>query len=460
MKKKQFLNPLLFQLIFYLYLISFLLNISIINCIREKPNLISNKEQLSQNSLYIKKDIYLNKNSLLVTKIKIGSNNKEFNLLLDTCSQTSWVPLINSMDVYPLKNHYNPKESNTSKELGGLINVEYAYTCRGYQYEDEVEFIDNKKFKLNFGAMNETTFKANDTDGIIGLAFNYHDESKSFMNALKKEGIVDSLSFSIKLNENINNNFNGFNKVGELYLGKHEDFNKNEVISCPLKSDYSDEFWACELNLFSLDNSKSVINSEFKSTALFDIASNVIILPKNYFNNNNFSQKLKDFNCKFVIFGESESQIIQIVCYEKENLPDMKFKLNEQIFTIPKESCFDCRVKNGQKEECFSRVIFKGEIAYIGFPFFYFYHTLFDEEGKAIRFYPLKKESKEEKEDGFKTIYLLYIIPSVVIGLGIIVFITICCVRYHSGKKNESFVLGIKPNNSEITDENDALVSD
>ena len=462
MIKNEFINPILLKhFIIYIYLSSL--------------TLINSKIE-SQLFSQFKKDIYLSKNSLLITKLKIGSNNQEFNLILDTRSYMSWIPLINSKDNYPLNNHYNPQISSTSKNIGKKFYIISEYESKGDIYEDEMQFIDNyKKFKFNFGAANETKFKVKDADGIIGLAFNFEDDNLSLMNKLKKEGLIDSLSFSIKLNENITEDYET-NKIGEIYLGKHEDFNKNEIISCPLKFAKSKDFCSYNLKSFAFNNSEYELKTEIGTEVAFDIASNAIILPIKYFYN--IYQNISNFECKYLIFGESDSQVAQLVCNNKEKLPQMKFKFNGQIFKLPKNSSFNCIKKtenNYQKEECFSRIIFQGENSIIGSPFFYFFHVMFDKENKAIKFYPLKEEyiergdieekveeKKEENTDSdfldFK--FLLFIILPILVALGIIITILIYCIRYHSGKKKESFVLGLQADNSEECEENDTIINE
>lgn len=168
--------------------------------------------------------ITFDRNKLITGKIKIGLSNQEFNLLLDTTSGITWVPLERSNDDSKINNHYNPTKSTTSKTENKQNEINNSgYYSKGNYYQDEIQFGNNTKFSLFFGAAKETKFNVENIDGIIGLSYNNENENISFMNSLKKAGIIDSLSFSISIEDNPNK----IESNGKIYLGKHEDFSKS-----------------------------------------------------------------------------------------------------------------------------------------------------------------------------------------------------------------------------------------
>ena len=79
----------------------------------------------------------------------------------------------------------------------------YTGNCKGYVYSDNFNFINNINFGLKFGVADETTFGTNKADGIIGLSHYYEDEDYSLIHILKKNQIIDSISFSFKFKEDI-----------------------------------------------------------------------------------------------------------------------------------------------------------------------------------------------------------------------------------------------------------------
>ena len=115
-------------------------------------------------------DIDIIPSYLLTIQVKLGSPNQEFSLILDTGSTITWVPIVNSNDSYPIKNHYNPSNSLTSKKLNARFKIKYGTgSCNGNYYKDKMIYINNKQFDLSFGAAESTDFRVNGADGIIGL---------------------------------------------------------------------------------------------------------------------------------------------------------------------------------------------------------------------------------------------------------------------------------------------------
>ena len=442
------------NLSFSIFLILLFL-LSLTKCIIEIPI-----QSFEFNSLSLKNEsISVDGNGLLVGKVKLGSNNKEFNLLLDTTSSISWVAKEGSKDEYPITNHYDPSKSSTSNLTDNHFEInKFDYHCKGDYYEDQVQFLEDKKINLKLGVANETKINVREIDGMIGLAYNYEDENLSFLNSLKKSGITDSLSFSITIDEN-----EAIKKsIGTMYLGKHADFSTNETVSCPLKFDKYKDYWAYNIKSFILSNTANETKSDKTFQVIFDTASNVIILPVQYFIDIN--NGLSDYECKYATYGELSALTYALACTDEKKLPNIKLKINGQKFILPKEHIF-----YKLKDVYYSKVIFQGENGIIGTPFFSLFHTMFDKEKKMLRFYPKKTEliergEIEEKEDngnnqpqpepepekkGFDTTYLYYIIPSAVVVIVIIVVLIILCIRNQRGKHKESFVLGLQQNDEE-----------
>ena len=173
----------------------------------------------------------LNTDYLFLANIKLGSNRQSINLVLYTGSYILWVPKKDSIDKHKIENHYNPSQSTTSFFTQQSFEQNYGTgCCSGYYYIDNIEYTDNKKFKMAFGAADETDFEVEGSDGIIGLAHKYYEESLSFIYMLKNAKVIDSLCFSFKFDGNIKAPMSG-----KLILGKHKDFSSSKTKSCPLK---------------------------------------------------------------------------------------------------------------------------------------------------------------------------------------------------------------------------------
>jgi len=327
-------------------------------------------------------DSIINNNLLFLTNVKIGTPSQSFNLILDTGSNVFWVAKDGCSGSHEIKNFFDPSSSKTCQSTGHPFQIKYGTgSCAGYYYNDNVEYIKNKKFNINFGVASTTQFQVSGADGIIGLTKSYKDESLSFIHMLKKSGNTDSLAFSFKFE---NDQFTS-NVKGKMYIGRHEDFSKNGTKSCPLVF-YSDEiFWACKLGSLRLKGKNYETKVSYSTPIIFDTGTNLIILPKRYLQEMQYD--LKNFNC--YVYQESSSSAI--VCEENGDIPDFQFEFDGNIYTIPREYVFN--YVSGNTRYVISRIIFDDSLyPIIGSLFFFLFHTLFDEENKELKFYPLKNE--------------------------------------------------------------------
>ena len=327
-------------------------------------------------------DSIINNNLLFLTNVKIGTPSQSFNLILDTGSNVFWVAKDGCSGSHEIKNFFDPSSSKTCQSTGHPFQIKYGTgSCAGYYYNDNVEYIKNKKFNINFGVASTTQFQVSGADGIIGLTKSYKDESLSFIHMLKKSGNTDSLAFSFKFE---NDQFTS-NVKGKMYIGRHEDFSKNGTKSCPLVF-YSDEiFWACKLGSLRLKGKNYETKVSYSTPIIFDTGTNLIILPKRYLQEMQYD--LKNFNC--YVYQESSSSAI--VCEENGDIPDFQFEFDGNIYTIPREYVFN--YVSGNTRYVISRIIFDDSLyPIIGSLFFFLFHTLFDEENEELKFYPLKNE--------------------------------------------------------------------
>lgn len=365
-------------------------------------------------------DIDLISQYLLTIKIKIGSSNEEFNLILDTGSTITWVPLINSNDLYPIKNHYNPLNSSSSKKLDEDFIIKYGSgSCFGYYYQDKIIYINNKEFVFSFGAAEATDFNVDEADGIVGLSKLYEDKSKSFIYMLCKGGVTKSELFSFKLGLNLTLKDNG-----KFYIGKHDDFNKDNVATCELKNSnyFEKNLWACEMTSFSIVNSNKTITltSEKKISVIFDSGTNVIFLPLQYLLE--IIDDLKKLNCYEIRdYDAGKNSRYQIFCVGEP--PDFNLVIDGHTFILPGKYMFYFN-----KNIALSKIMFQNSIEeendvyIIGSPFFMLFHILFDSYSKELHFYPEKDEFLI-KGSWWKTYHIIIVVIS-----GILFILLICLI--------------------------------
>ena len=392
---------LIFQNIFYL-ITFFISYISFINCLLEIPlTPIEVKGIQKYKNIKIKIPDYpknnktlfidegktlINNNLIFLANIKIGSNNQQFNLILDTGSFVLWVPKIGSKDSAEINHHYDPSTSSTSKNLRSTFSIQYGSgSCKGYFYSDDFEYINNKKFKVNFGVADQTDFSVDNGDGIIGLGRNYEEENTSFIHMLKKYGVTDSTLFSF----NFDSNKSGAS--GQLFIGKHTVFSSDIAKTCPLmkyKESISGKLWTCNVTGIGLKNSKIDVKSGRSFNIIFDTGTNMILLPKAYIYD--IKETINSLGCEF---STEDFQSFQIRCRSINGFPDFRFEINGNTYILPKEYCFQKILLY-----YYSTIIFvsSSEIYTMGTPFFFAFHTLFDQESNNLHFYPTDSSNLQE----------------------------------------------------------------
>ncbi len=368
---------------------------------------------------------------LLIIQIELGTSNQTFNLILDTGSAITWVPLIQSVDMYEIPHHYNPSISTSSKKLKEDFLITYGSgSCWGSYYKDKMKYINNKEFDLVFGAAEATDFGVKNADGIIGLSKIYDDQSKSFIHMLCRSGVTTSKLFSFKLGLNITKE-----NRGKFYIGKHEDFNKDNVVTCEMKNSnyFERNFWACEMTSLSVLNlNKTVkLTTKKKFSVIFDSGTNAIFLP--FFYIEQMKDSLQNMNC----FTRKDSGIgntarYQLVC--KGEALNFHLVIGGHTFIIPWEYSF-----YNIGGYAFSRIFFQqsieniNDVYIIGSPFFMLFHILFDSYSKELHFFPEKDEFLI-KGSWWSTNHIIYVL---IFGILIISFIALIILLILWKKKNK-----------------------
>jgi hypothetical protein len=397
----------------------------IIKEVEEEPKENNNFNQIS---LIDEGSTKISPSRLFLATIKISSNEQEFNLVLDTGSSYLWVPKKDSNDKTKIAHHFVP--TSNSVNTNTPFKMEYGTgSCSGTYYEDTIKYINNKKFKFKFGVATVTDFSVEGADGIVGLSNYYSDKSTSIIHRLYEDGITNSKKFSFKFGDNINTG-----QAGTLYIGEHKDFSKSDTVKCPLINykDSSNIFWGCYLSKFGIKNSKYEKNSSKVFDVIFDTGTNVIILPLDYLND--IESDLNNFGCEKYI--DEKNKNYQLKCKNSDNLPNFRFEINGNVLTVPYQYSF----YYVNSKYVYSRIIFKDvkffKYKIIGSPFFFAFHTLFDQEGGNLYFHPedIKNLEIGNGINSFTAADLAAIVVIIIVLLGL-AYIIYYIIKWKRAKK-------------------------
>lgn len=372
---------------------------TLINCVIEIPFKAIRKKGMLKNknfrgnepteplrslvTIYQEADLKISERYYFLAEVNIGSNQKKFNLTLNTFSNEFCVVSSAATNIN-VKNKYNPRSSttaNNTKETFSYGNIKGSY------YTDEIYFLEDK-FQMKFAVVTEGDLNFIDTDGVIGLGHSYKDEQLSFIHMLKYYNITNSKVFSFKFENGIK-----VGSTGKFYIGKHEDFSSDKSITCPLsKFNGSDAYWYLKVNGFSL----KIGNKELKSSKKFNFNLNTayqVVLPMDYLND--IEKNLSDFNCT-TYQDNKYPDYYQLKCsLTNGTLPDFKFKINGYVLTVPFNYTFEFHIVHYYSNVFFSKL----NETTLGAQFFFPFHTLFDSENETIQFYSNNTKLIEKDND-------------------------------------------------------------
>ena len=174
---------------------------------------------------------------------------------------------------------------------------------------------------------------------------------------LNRGGVTNSTLFSLKFG---NDPYIGTN--GKLYIGKHEDFSKNNVATCPIVNSTNNIYWICEVSSFGMKNSGNEIKTNRKFNFIFDTGTNAILLPLEF--KNDFQNNIQKLDCLFVEIQDQSA--FQLVCENLNNVPDLILGINGYNLILSKRYIF-----YQINQTFYSNFIFtKKGLAIIGSPFF------------------------------------------------------------------------------------------
>lgn len=371
----------------------------------------------------------INNDLIFLANVKIGSDSQNFNLLLDTGSDLFWVAGKDCLGDNIIRRYFIPESSSTCGPKGDYFSIGYGSgKCIGYYYEDNVQYLSNKKFKLKFGVASLADFRVTNGDGIIGLAKSYNNKEYSFIHMLKESGNTDSLAFSIKFE---NNDYFRSGIKGTMYIGEHNDFSKSETVSCPFLLTTYNAFWACELSSFGLKGSHHSTESSYKTGIIFDTGTNMILLPMKYLDD--IKDDLSDFGCYTI----KDNKYYMLACSDGGDYPDLRFKFNGNTLIIPKHYAF---YYPGTTKYVYSSLYFQDsrEVPIMGSIFFFLFHTLFYEEKKELKFYPLYDGLIEK--GGLSGIVIAIIVIVSILTVAMIAYIIYYCIKKRKNNMVQDYI--------------------
>ena len=360
----------------------------------------------------------------LITKVKIGSNKEELNMLLDLNKYPFYISGSNTS----FNEKFNENLSNSFKVLDKEeIKTLDKDFIKGYYASDNILLNNLRNINLSFIL---STFNEGNKSGVIGLqfaseeSFNINMKKSNIIKQLQSQNLISNNIFYFKFNEKNKNK-------GELIIGKLPNEFKTDLKNyktAKVSNWHSYFTWRISLSDVKMNN-KSIYEFECNDLIVFNSNSLFIKAPKfflNYIDTNFFSKE----SCQKVLINFT--RINCFYCDEKFDIskfPDLLFIYdfeNQLNFTLSYKELF-YKVDNK-----YIFLIITGTYDWeFGISFLQKYETIFNQDMKTIGWY----ESKENY-----TISILLIV-TIIILIAIIIFLIMFMKRNIKRKvrKNEIY---------------------
>ena len=360
----------------------------------------------------------------LITKVKIGSNKEELNMLLDLNKYPFYISGSNTS--------FNEKFDENLSNSFKVLDKEEIKTLdkdfiKGYYASDNILLNNLRNINLSFIL---STFNEGNKSDVIGLqfaseeSFNINMKKSNIIKQLQSQNLISNNIFYFKFNEKNKNK-------GELIIGKLPNEFKTDLKNyktAKVSNWHSYFTWRISLSDVKMNN-KSIYEFECNDLIVFNSNSLFIKAPKfflNYIDTNFFSKE----SCQKVLINFT--RINYFYCDEKFDIskfPDLLFIYdfeNQLNFTLSYKELF-YKVDNK-----YIFLIITGTYDWeFGISFLQKYETIFNQDMKTIGWY----ESKENY-----TISILLIV-TIIILIAIIIFLIMFMKRNIKRKvrKNEIY---------------------
>lgn len=217
--------------------------------------------------------------SYYMAKLKVGSNEQEMDLLVDTGSNALWV--VNS-DACDSCSHgtFNSGDSSSFEKLNDDFTITYGSgRASGEWAKDTITVGDSKLSAQQIGVASEIPAQY----GILGLTYSPDDTGMSpsyenFPKRLKSEGVIDRQAFSFYAGPHGKND-------GALLFGA---IDHSKYTGSLLSVAMGDTDTTVAVNGVNIDSSYSGVEPKIlysaPKTALVDIGTSITTLPTDAFN--------------------------------------------------------------------------------------------------------------------------------------------------------------------------------
>ncbi len=267
--------------------------------------------------------------------IQLGSQGKEFEVILDTGSATLWVA--DETLTSKMGNTYDCSSSTTCvAEKSTRRGIIYGTgSMSGYKVTDTLKLgaIDLPNF--SFLLADKVDDKITGIQGILGLSLGRDRIGfPTTLERLKQSNLIDTGSFSMYLGDD---SYSYGGRTGEIIFGGYdpkyalEDFRFVKV-----RSAQETIFWAADMRGLGF-GSKANVTSTLTTPVIFDSGTSFLLLAEDH-----IQSLISSANAQGIIITKNYiTKHYEFDCSEKSRMPTLHFYFDGAAFDIPGSSYVD-----------------------------------------------------------------------------------------------------------------------
>jgi len=320
------------------------------------------------------------------TQIQVGSENTQFNVVLDTSSSKLWIP--DSTTKASVSQKFDCSKSKTCKPNTEETTTLFysAGNVTGYSATDKITLQAAAIPQFKFLLAKDISLNITSYNGILGLGLKTSAQTDpTFLEALKSNNLIKETVFSLYLASS--DPASDVTIAGDLTLGGYNpNYIQNPFQFVKLTDNADTPYWTLSLVGLGYGSTKNV--SDVSNIPIkIDAGSNLIVLPKsiisNFFETSGLSVKF-----------DNQRGLYSCECSPNKVYPDLVLYFNglslnissSSYFTKLSSTCY-LNLKSLSKDASLA------EPAVIGGAILKDYYTLFSAENRTIGFSKVKKSS-------------------------------------------------------------------
>jgi len=308
--------------------------------------------------------------------IQIGSNHREFEVILDTGSSILWVG--DSHSNHFLGKGYDCSQSTTCKASKNLMkNITYGSgSVNGYQIIDDLKIgnVTLKNYQMLLAKDIDPKLKG--INGILGLSLGRGStDFPTILELFKAKGLINVSMFSMYLGDDSKSTGS---HTGEIIFGGYDPkYAVSDFKFVKIKDSKESMFWQADMKGLGIGIKANISHN---LPVIFDSGTSLIILPEDIIKNLFKEAKVLGVSCHF---NEPRKRYL-CDCSARDKLPDLIFYFDKVSFNIPATSYVEFNY--GSCDLLVDKLSGLGSKGILGDVFLKHYYTLYSAENNTIGF--------------------------------------------------------------------------